>query len=247
MNNSNNFISSWNIPAPYIPQTLTGVRLVTDTVESKLAQYSPKIFNGTKHSIKFFRFIDGNNTPLSTDSAVCYDRKKKGYCIRPDISVMYVPVKEIPVNQPLTCMESKLKVFSTENGALPILQHSANCTSTYPEWTNYDIIIGSEYWVDNVTKMPEYSYMEFKDRLYVPIPLFRTSDDKEPIGTYALKKRFLYNPADYFRNGVDNFSRYHILECLYRYKNSNNVNNIFSGHIEYLEKWVMQPFLKVNR
>ena len=89
MNNSNNFISSWNSPAPYIPQTLTGVRLVTDTVESKFAKYSPKIFNGTKHPIKFFRFIDSsNNMPLSADSAVCYDRKKKGYCIRPDISVM---------------------------------------------------------------------------------------------------------------------------------------------------------------
>ena len=242
-----NFTSSGNNPAPYIPQTSTGVRLVIDTVESKFAKYSPKIFNGTKHPIKFFRFIDVNNTPLSTDSVVCYDRKKKGYCIRPDISVMYMTIMEIPVNQTLTCMESKLKVFTTENGALPILQHSANCTSvTYPEWANYDIIIGSEYWVDNVTKMPEYSYMEFKDRLYVPIPLFRTSDDKEPIGTYALKKRFLYNPADYYRNGVDNFSRYHILECLYRYKNRDNINNIFSGHIKYLENWVMQPFLKVN-
>ena len=100
MNNSNNFISSWNIPAPYIPQTLTGVRLVTDTVESKLAQYSPKIFNGTKHPIKFFSFIDSsNNMPLSADSAVCYDRKKKGYCIRPDISVMYMTIMEILLRQ----------------------------------------------------------------------------------------------------------------------------------------------------
>ena len=172
-----NFTSSGNNPAPYIPQTSTGVRLVTDTVESKLAQYSPKIFNGTKHSIKFFRFIDGNNTPLSTDSVVCYDRKKKGYCIRPDISVMYMSIMEIQVNQTLTCMESKLKVFSTANGALPMSQYSADCTSV-SNWSNYDIIIGSEYWVDNVTKMPEYNFMAFKDRLYVPIPLFRTSYDK---------------------------------------------------------------------
>lgn len=239
MNNSNNFISSWNIPAPYIPQTLTGVRLVTDTVESKLAQYSPKIFNGTKHPIKFFSFIDSsNNMPLSADSAVCYDRKKKGYCIRPDISVMYMSIMEIQVNQTLTCMESKLKVFSTANGALPMSQYSADCTSV-SNWSNYDIIIGSEYWVDNVTKMPEYNFMAFKDRLYVPIPLFRTSDDKEPISTYVLKKRFLYNPMDYYLNlvqGINNFSPYSMLECLYRYKNSIYSEDLYT---KYLEKWVM--------
>ena len=248
MNNSNNFISSWNSPAPYIPQTLTGVRLVTDTVESKFAKYSPKIFNGTKHPIKFFRFIDSsNNMPLSADSAVCYDRKKKGYCIRPDISVMYMTIMEIPVNQTLTCMESELKVFNTANGALPILQHSANCTSVPdPEWTNYDIIIGSEYWVDNVTKMPEHNYTAFKDRLYVSIPLFRTSDDKEPVGTYVLKKRFLYNPMDYYlnlNNGIQNFSKYNILECLCRYKNSIYSQSQYTKRLEDL---VMQPLLRVN-
>ena len=240
-----NFTSSGNNPAPYIPQTSTGVQLVTDTVESKFAKYNPVIFNGTKHPIRFFGFIDGNNMPLSPNYVVCYDRKKEGHCIRPDINIRCMPIMEIPVNQVLTCMESKMKAFSTANGALPISQYYANCTSV-PNWTNYDIIIGSEYWVDNVTKMPEHNYTAFKDRLYVPIPLFRTSDDKEPIGTYALKKRFLYNPADYCFNQVNNFqnfSKYNILECLCRYKNSIYSQSQYTKRLEDL---VMQPLLRVN-
>ena len=234
-------------PQPYT-STTTEQQILQPTIESIFARYTPCIFNGTKHLIKFFRFIDDdNNIQLLPDNAVYYDRGKEAYCIRQDINIRCIVTKEIKVNQTLTCITSGSTICYSDNGTLPILKYSANCTSV-KDWKNYDIIIGSEYWVDTITKMPEYSLMDFKDRLYVPIPLFQNLNDAKPFGTYTLKKKFEYSPKDYFSMGVLNDSSVHIslfniTECVRRFR----ANGAFDVYTNQLEKVCIEGFKQSSK
>ena len=243
----NNFVNRSG-SMPYTSPSNAPVGLVQPNIESAFLASIPTIFNGAKHSLSFFKFFDCNNMPLSPEMAVYYDRRKKGYCIRPDVPMICTTLNEIPASASLTCKESQNRVSFTANGTLPILQTSADCTSVF-SWQSYDIIVGSEYWASSIVHMPEYNRMDFKDRLYVSIPLFRTPNDDKSIGVYALKKRFEYTTKDqyYYAKSVEDasFSLYNTMARVCKFKTDDKEGK-YKDFTEKLEQWAMQSYQQIQ-